>query len=102
MKMRTGCPPGRADGPDPVTAGDHVADLHVDPGEVEVARKEPAAVVEDDRPSRKVEVLGKSHASRRRRVDVLPGVRREIDPRVRRARLAVEDAPGAEALLAHR
>src|SRR5262249_2240101 len=101
VQVRPGRTAGRSHGADASALRDDVADLHVDAREVEVTREETGAVVEDYGAPGEVEVLGERDTGGSGRRDLLSLARREIQPRVRGPRFPVEDAAGAEALLAN-
>ncbi len=75
---------------------DDVPRLHVDPRQVEVHREESGAVIEDDRASRKIELVGERHAPGPRRRDGSARGSGEVGALVGRARLPVEHAARAE------
>jgi hypothetical protein len=98
VQVRAGDAAGGADRAEQISPFfDRLTGTHVDARQVHVGADQALAVVDENRVAVEEIVAGIGHHPIGRRLDRRPGAGRHIQPGMRVARLAVEDAAQAEA-----
>src|SRR6266851_5586164 len=95
MEMRAGDAAGGADKADLLALPDALARLDVEPGKMGVARLQPIAVIDEDGVAGKEKLRGETYDAAAGGDDRRACRRGDVDPHMRRPRLAVEDALAA-------
>ena len=96
VQVRPGNAPGGADGAEAFTLLDRLAGAHIDARQVHVGGNEALPVVDEHRIAIEEIIPGIGHHASGRRPDRRAGADGDIEPGVRVARLAVEDAAQPE------
>src|SRR6266542_5746772 len=86
-----------ADSPDDLTGSHLIANVHINDGQVGQQRKDPEAVIDDNRVAGEVQVARHDHSAAVRGMNRCARGADEIGPAMWLARLAIEDASRAEA-----